>query len=112
MIRIDIDFKLIGERIKNERIKKGWSQERLSAEIHVTSSYINKIEKGGDITLKKLAKISKVLEIQIEQLILGTSPMFSNYLDKDLYQLLIKCTPAKQKFIYNIAKIVSEAQFL
>lgn len=100
----------MGERIKNARIKKGLSQENLSAKIHVTTSYINRIEKGGDITLKKLAKISKVLEIEIEQLIMGTIPGYSNYLDKDLHQLLIKCTPAKQKFIYNIAKIVAEAQ--
>ena len=56
--------------------------------------------------------ISKVLDEPIEKLISWTIPTQENYLDKDLYEILIKCTPAKQKLIYNIAKIVSGSNFV
>lgn len=109
---MDIDYKLIGERIKDARRKKGWSQEKLSEEIDVAIAYISRVERGAQVNLKRLAQISKVLDISIEQLLGGTAPESSNYLDKDLYQVLVKCTPEKQKLIYNIAKIVSGAKFV
>lgn len=110
---MDFDYKIIGQRIKEERRKKGWSQEKLSEEVDVTTVYISKIERGSSrINLKRLAQISKALDTSIEYLIGGTAPDSSNYLDKELYETLLNCTPAKQRLIYNIAKIVSNAKFV
>ena len=111
--KMEFDYKLIGERIKKARMKKGWTQEKLSEEIDVTVAYISRVETGnGQINLKRLAQISNVLDIQLEQLLTGTSVHSNNYLDKDLYNILIQCTPEKQRLIYNIAKIVSGAKFI
>lgn len=112
MKNIDIDFKLIGERIKKERIKNGYGQNKLAKELNVSDTYINKIENGCEISLKNLAKISQVLEIEIEELIVGTVFNNSNYLEKDLHQILLKCTPLERNFIYNVARIVAESHFL
>lgn len=110
---MDIDYKIIGKRIKEERRKKGWSQERLSEEIDVTTVYISRIERGASkINLKRLAQISKALDTSVEYLIAGTRTDSPNYLDKELYETLLTCTPAKQRLIYNIAKIVSSAKFV
>ena len=110
---MEFDFKLIGERIKKARMDKGWTQEKLSEEIDVTIAYISRVETGsGQINLKRLAQISNVLNIPLEQLLSGTSVHANNYLDKDLYNILIHCTPEKQRLIYNIAKIVSGSKFI
>ncbi len=109
---MDIDYSIIGQRIREARKKKGWSQERLSEEIDVAVGYISRIERGAQINLKRLAQISKVLDTKIEYLIGGAATEASNYLDKELYETLITCTPAKQRLIYNIAKIVSNAKFV
>ena len=110
---MDIDYKIIGKRIKEERRKKGWSQERLSEEIDVTTVYISRVERGtSQINLKRLAQISRVLETSVEYLIGGSITKAPNYLDKELYETLINCTPAKQRLIYNIAQIVSNAKFV
>ncbi len=110
---MDIDYKIIGQRIKEERRKKGWSQERLSEEIDVTTVYISRVERGtSQINLKRLAQISRVLETSVEYLIGGSITKAPNYLDKELYETLINCTPAKQRLIYNIAQIVSNAKFV
>lgn len=110
---MDIDYKVIGERIKEARRQKGWSQERLSEEIDVTTVYISRVERGfSQINLKRLAQISKALDASMEYLIEGTVTDAPNYLDKELYETLLTCTPAKQRLIYNIAKIVSSAKFV
>lgn len=109
---MEVDYKLIGERIKEARRKKGWSQERLSEEIDVTTVYISRVERGSGINLKRLAQISKALETSLEYLVGGTATAAPNYLDKELYETLASCTPAKQRLIYNIAKIVSGSKFV
>lgn len=110
---MDIDYKIIGQRIKEERRKKGWSQEKLSEAIDVTTVYISRVERGSSqINLKRLAQISRVLGTSVEYLIVGTVTKTPNYLDKELYETLLTCTPDKQRLIYNIAKIVSNAKFV
>ncbi len=109
---MEIDYKVIGQRIKEARRKKGWSQEKLSEEIDVAVPYISRIERGDQINLKRLAQISTVLNVRLEYLITGVIIKEKNYLDRELYETLIQCTPQKQRLIYNIAKIVSNAKFV
>ena len=109
---MEIDYKLIGQRIKEARKRKEWSQEKLSEEVDVAVPYISRIERGHQVSLKRLAQISKALDVTLEYLVSGTATQSPNYLDKELYETLITCTPAKQRLIYNIAKIVSGAKFV
>jgi len=109
---MEIDYNIIGERIRAARKNKGWSQERLSEEVDVAAVYISRIERGEQVNLNRLAQISRVLGVQMESLIFGIVKEAENYLDRDLYAILINCTPEKQKLIYNIAKIVSGAKFV
>lgn len=106
----DIDYSLIGERIREARKKKGWSQEKLSEEIDVATAFLCRVERGhSQINLKRLAQISKALEVPLEKLVTGVDTASEKYLDKELYEILINCTPEKQRLIYNIAKTVSES---
>ena len=110
---MEIDYKIIGERIKEARREKGWSQERLSEEIDVAVAYISRIERGSSqVNLNRLAQISRVLNTSMEFFIRGITTDSPHYLDKELYDTLITCTPEKQRLIYNIAKIVSNAKFV
>ena len=112
-VQMEIDYKVIGERIKEARKKKGWSQERLSEEIDVAVAYISRIERGSSqVNLNRLAQISKVLDTSMEYFIKGVTTDSPNYLDKELYNTLLTCTPEKQRLIYNIARIVSNAKFV
>ncbi len=106
-----IDYKLIGERIKEARINKCLTQEMLAEKIDVCVGYVSRIEKGTQVNLKRLAQISLVLDVQMEYLVAGVSVRANNYLDEELYEILINCTPEKQRLIYNMAKIVLDTDF-
>lgn len=113
IIEANIDYKLIGQRIKEARKKMGWSQEKLGEKIDVATVYISRIERGGSqVNLKRLSQISRALNVPIEKLITGTMVENTIYLNKEFQELLDKCTPDKQQLIYNIAKIVAGIKFV
>ena len=110
---MEIDYKVIGQRIREARKAKGWSQDKLSEEMDVTVVYISRVERGrSEINLKRLVQISEVLGVGIEYLITGSIVGDKRYLDKELYETLVSCTPSKQRLIYNIAQIVSRSNFV
>lgn len=112
IIDANVDYKLIGQRIKEARKKAGWSQERLAEAMDVATAYISRVERGGTcITLKRLAQISVALNISMENLITGITIEKSNYLNREFQELLEQCSKDKQRLIYNIAKIVSGIKF-
>ena len=108
-----IDYAIIGERIRDERKRQGLTQEDLSDQIDVSVVFMSRVERGETkINLNRLAQISAVLNLPLEKLIKGTSFQSENYLDDDLYNIIIQCSPAKQRLIYNIAKIVLNSNFV
>ncbi len=55
--------KKLGERIRNERIKQGISQENLALLTDIDRSYVGRIERGEvNITVEKLYQIADVLK--------------------------------------------------
>jgi len=62
--------KVVGQRIKGYRLKKGWSQEKLSFEADLHRAYIGQIERGEkNIGLVNLEKIAKALNIKVSKLL-------------------------------------------
>ena len=61
----------IGEKIKNARLSKGYTQEELGKLIGVQKSAVAKYEKGRVVNIKRsvLAKIAQVLEIPPVELV-------------------------------------------
>ena len=63
---MNIDYKLIGSRIKLERTKKGLTQEKLAELLDVSIGYISQVERGiTKISLELLGAISAILECDV-----------------------------------------------
>lgn len=59
-----------GERVKEERLKQGLSQEELAARAGVHRTYIGMIERAEkNITLENIEKIAKALGMKPSELI-------------------------------------------
>lgn len=67
---MDTDYKVkIGKLIQEHRQERGMTQAQLAKSLDTSQSAINRIEKGGqNISLEMLARISKVLSIEIVSL--------------------------------------------
>ena len=62
----EIVLKNLGLKLKYERLKKGYTQERLAEKVEVHEKYISLLETGKqNVTLKTLNRIANVLEVEI-----------------------------------------------
>ncbi len=112
-VEANIDFKLIGERLREERLKKGMSQEDLAEKLDVAVAYLSRVERGGTtINLTRLGQISLILDVPLERFVTGIIKEDKNYLEEDFYEIFKQCSQDKKRLIYNIARIVAGVKFV
>lgn len=108
-----LDFKLIGERIKNKRKSCNLTQEKMAEKLGVTTVYLSKVETGKTkVSLKRLAEIAQFFNTNIAEFVCGTKYEEKTYLEKDMSNLLANCSREKQRMIYNVAKIIANMDLI
>jgi transcriptional regulator with XRE-family HTH domain len=64
--------RILGETIRAERTKLGWSQEKLAEKADLARNYIGNIERAEyKITVETLAKIARALNVTVHSLTRG-----------------------------------------
>ena len=108
---MSLDYSIIGERLKKARISKGFTQEQLAEKIDVSVAFLSRVERGNShINLKRLNQLCRLLDVSEGYILNGASSNADNYLDKEFSDLLKNCSTDKQKLIYNVAKVIAEAE--
>ena len=88
-----IDYELLGQRIREARIKAGMTQATLSGIIGLSPSHYSHIESGkAKINLPTLVSIAQALDTTIDSLLYDSTPVLIDYYDKDFKDLLEDCT--------------------
>lgn len=106
-----LDYNIIGSRIKQARLAKNYTQEDLAEKIDISVAFLSRVERGNShINLKRLDQICNLLDVSEAYILNGASNNSQNYLDKEFSELLKKCSPEKQKMIYNVAKTIAESE--
>ncbi len=58
-----------GKRIRDLRLKKGWSQEELADKVGLHRTYVGAIERGEqNVSIDNIAKLAKTLGVTIDLL--------------------------------------------
>jgi transcriptional regulator with XRE-family HTH domain len=62
---VDVDVKvLFGERVRELRQKRGWSQEEFAAKAELDRSYVGCIERGErNVSIENIARIASALGV-------------------------------------------------
>lgn len=62
--------KKLGERVRQLREKRGWSQEELAHRSGLARSFTGAIERGEkDIRISTLVKLAKTFDLSVQQLL-------------------------------------------
>ncbi|MDD3363017.1 MAG: helix-turn-helix transcriptional regulator [Hespellia sp.] len=94
-----IDYRLIGQRIKKNRLKKGTTQEHFAEAMDVSVGYISQLERGiTKISLDRLAIVAHYLDCPISELIENTSTIDSEYAN-DEFRIMYQQLNAKEKIL-------------
>lgn len=108
---MSIDFSNIGKRIQATRMENKISQKEMADFLEISLNYISRLENGKTkIELKTFIKICDFLNISIYDVLNEKSDNIIRYMDKELYELIIKCNLEKQRFIYNMVKLLIKNQ--
>lgn len=102
---MSIDYISIGERIKEIRIAKGWTQAKLAEESGVEPSNISHIERAATkLSLPTLVNIANALNVTLDEIAYG-SLIKSVHVSVNIIDDLIKdCSPEELKSIAEIIK--------
>ena len=65
-----MDYKLLGKRIREERLRLGKAQENLAEEVNISTAYLGQIERGErSVTLDKLIPLANKLGVSVDFLL-------------------------------------------
>lgn len=99
----EIDYALLGIRLKQYRQKAHLTQEMLADRIDVATSTIAHAENGtSKPSLPLLLKVANALNITLDQLVCDSLPNVEAYLEKDIADLLSDCSLTEKKIIRDI----------
>ncbi len=105
---MNIDYKLIGGRIKAERNRRGLTQENLAEKLDVSVGYVSQIERGvTKISLDTLAEISNVLKCDIAKLITGTVIGGENYMSAELNEYYASLDKRDRQLLSDFIKLLA-----
>lgn len=105
------DYSVIGKRIKSARIEQKMTQEQLADKLNFSVAFMSRVERGtASVNLKRLTQIAEILNVSPGYLLTGSNTYSKDYLKEDFREILDKCTPEKQKLIYQISELVSKSK--
>ncbi len=106
---MNIDYKLIGDRIKRVRKTRGMTQELMAEKLNVSIGYVSQVERGiTKISLDLLGAISTILNYDIAALISESAVNSNDYMESEIINEIRKLDNKKKKFVLNLIKITNE----
>lgn len=107
---MELNYKLIGERIKSARLEKGLTQEQLAEKSGYTANHISHVEVGSTkLSLASLVSIANVLEVTPDRLLLDVVYKSEELLKADFLEVLKDCSSNELYVILQTAKTIKEA---
>lgn len=102
-----MDYKFLGKRIKEERLKLHLTQEKLAEEINISTAYIGQIERGErSIALDKLISLANKLGVTIDFLLEDYLSANDDTSIDTLRQLFQNKTTREKEMAINVLKIM------
>ena len=106
---MNIDYKLIGERIKKARKGCGLTQEILAERLNVSIGYVSQVERGiTKISLDLLGAISSILDCDVASLISESAVHSADYMESEFLNEIRKLDNKKRKYILQVIKLTNE----
>ncbi|MCL2060519.1 MAG: helix-turn-helix domain-containing protein [Oscillospiraceae bacterium] len=104
-----LDYKLIGERIKQRRLMMKLTQDKLSEAVGIGVQHLSKIENGkAPLSLTCLVAIANALQTTTDCLLMDNMPAAMPNILKEAQTLLADCSTNEIYIILKTATTVKE----
>lgn len=104
-----VDYSIIGARLKKARLEAELTQQEMAEKTNLSVAFISRVERGSShINLKRLSEFCSILGVSEGYILNGVSDSDDKYLYEEFNEILKRCSPEKQKLIYNLSKMIAE----
>lgn len=106
--------KIIGRNIRNARKEKGMTQADMAEALGVSTAYVGKLERAErSINLDKLTALVPILDVSIDQMVLGCVPWDYKPKDKDDFMSAVSeivkgCSPEAKKTMLDVLAAIAK----
>lgn len=102
---MSIDYISIGNRIKEFRKAKGWTQAFLAEKSGVEPSNISHIERAATkLSLPTMVNIANALDVTLDELAYGSLAKSAHVSVKMIDDILAECSPEELKSLAEVLK--------
>lgn len=99
----------IGNRIRQLRVKKGLSQEKLAELSELNTSYIGQIERGEkNPSVDTVYRIASALDVDLPELFKNLASGTDNSYAHKVYSLMLTMDEKRAKYLLDLATLFSE----
>lgn len=100
-----MDHNLLGKRIREERVRRHLTQEKLAEEVQLSTAYIGQIERNErSLTLENLVAIANCLNVTVEYF-LSAPPTPTQKTNLKIWNTLTKNRSSEEKLlVFNVIK--------
>lgn len=107
---MQLDYRAIGKRIREKRIKKNLTQEMLAASVGISNPHISNIERGRTkVSLSTLTDIANCLDTTVDELLCDNLKRGKVFFDEDISNEIKKCSDEDIKIVYDVIKSLVES---
>ncbi len=108
----EIDFERIGQRVKQARIDKGYTQAELGEVIGCSNNHMSHIETGQTkVSLSLLLKLAYALDMDLNFFLMDTPYVEKDrMIDSEIANKLSQCSPSTLLSVNKIIDILLEQQ--
>ena len=104
-----MDLKAVGQRIKEAREAKGFTQEDLAAIVDLSPTHVSVIERGLKVAkLDTFVAIANALDVSADSLLIDVVTQSTNGVTNDLSEALKKLPLKEKRKILKAVKVLVE----
>ena len=105
----EIDYRKLGERIKQYRKMRGLSQEELAEITNSSKNHIGYVENAKrTVSLIMLVRISNALNVSIEDLLFDSLKTVNSGLEIRFNQVFSRCSAEKADILIDVLKSMED----
>ncbi|THF73865.1 helix-turn-helix domain-containing protein [Cohnella fermenti] len=102
-----MDYKVLGGRLRQERLKQDWTQEMLAEKIDVSHAYIGQIERGErSLTLDTLIRLSNQLGVTVDDLLQESIEKSNDYYINKIRKIILNRPEKEQQMALDMIALM------
>lgn len=106
---MNINYKLVGERIKSKRKECKKTQEQLAEEMGVSVGFISQLERGiTKVNLENLGKLSEILDCDIAYFVSDAVKSKSEYLQEEFINAFHTLSDKERHIVMDLITSLTE----